>query len=80
MKKLIITLCLLATVCGGSKAQETKDSIDTSRFVVTYDYECRTQNDEEQDVTDRMQVTGGKVGDKVDAVLCLSHEKRVGRG
>ena len=41
-KQFIITLCLLATVCGGTKAQETKDSIDTSRFVVTYDYAVQT--------------------------------------
>ena len=55
MRRTFIIFSLLAMVCGGAQAQ-TKDSIDVSRFVVTYDYECRTQNDEEQDVTDRMQV------------------------
>jgi len=41
MKRAIIILALLAAVCGGLQAQ-TKDSIDVSQFVVTYDYAVRT--------------------------------------
>ena len=37
-------------------AQGQTEVIDTAQFVAVYDYECRTQNDEGQDVTDRMQV------------------------
>ncbi|MCF0199610.1 MAG: hypothetical protein HUK02_09855 [Bacteroidaceae bacterium] len=55
MKRAIIILCLLAAVCGGSKAQ-VKDSIDTAQFVAVYDYECKTQDDEGNDVTDKMSV------------------------
>jgi len=39
----------------GTKAQ-VKDSIDMSQFVAVYDYECRTQDDEGYDVTDKMSV------------------------
>ena len=37
-------------------AQGQAEVIDTAQFVAVYDYECRTQDDEGQDVTDRMQV------------------------
>ncbi len=37
-------------------AQGQVETIDTAQFVAVYDYECRTQDDEGQDVTDRMQV------------------------
>jgi len=40
MKRRII-ICLLTAVCGGLQAQ-TKDSIDVSQFVVTYDYAVKT--------------------------------------
>jgi len=55
MKRNYIILALLATLCGGAMAQAT-DSIDTSQFVAVYDYECRTQDDEGGDVTDKMSV------------------------
>ena len=38
---------------ASASAQEV---IDTAQFVAIYDYECRTQNDEDAPVTDRMQV------------------------
>lgn len=37
-------------------AQGQVEVIDTAQFVAVYDYECRTQDDEGQNVTDRMQV------------------------
>jgi len=55
MKRTIIILSLLATICDGTMAQ-VKDSIDTSLFVAVYDYECRTQNNEGDDVTDEMSI------------------------
>ena len=38
---------------ASASAQEV---IDTAQFVAIYDYECRTQNDEDAPVTDRMQL------------------------
>ena len=37
-------------------AQGQKETIDSTQFVAVYDYECMTQNDEGQDITDRMQL------------------------
>ena len=37
-------------------AQGQVETIDTAQFVAVYDYECRTLNDEDAPVTDRMQV------------------------
>ena len=37
-------------------AQEQTEVIDTAQFVAVYDYECRTFDDEGQNVTDKMQV------------------------
>jgi GLPGLI family protein len=52
MKRHFITIIIaLAAVCGGAQ-----EAIDTAQFVAVYDYECRTQDDEGQDVTDKMQV------------------------
>jgi len=47
---IIIALALTIT------AQGQKETIDSTQFVAVYDYECRTQNDEGQDITDRMQL------------------------
>ena len=55
MKRTIITLSLLATVCGGSMAQ-TKDSIDVCQFVVAYDYKCHTQDRNGQAVVDSFKL------------------------
>ncbi len=37
-------------------AQGQVETVDTAQFVAIYNYECQTQDVEEQDVTDRMQV------------------------
>jgi GLPGLI family protein len=47
---IIIALALTIT------AQGQTETIDSTQFVAVYDYECRTQNDEGQDITDRMQL------------------------
>lgn len=52
MKRLLYIILYIALAATAS-AQE---AIDTAQFVAVYDYECRTQDDEGQDVTDRMQV------------------------
>ena len=53
MKKISVTMiAFLLTIA----AQGQVETIDTAQFVAVYDYECRTQDDEGQDVTDRMQV------------------------
>ena len=53
MKKIMITTMALAVTIA---AQGQAEVIDTAQFVAVYDYECRTLDDEGQDVTDRMQV------------------------
>lgn len=53
MKKIMITTMALAVTIA---VQGQVETIDTAQFVAVYDYECRTQDDEGQDVTDRMQV------------------------
>ena len=68
MKKTIITLSLLATVCGGSKAQQTKDSIDTTVFSVGYDFKVHTTDKEGKAVTDSLR-TVLLVGSKVTKTL-----------
>lgn len=53
MKKISVTMiAFLLTIA----AQGQVETIDTAQFVAVYDYECRTQDDEGQDVTDRMQL------------------------
>lgn len=52
MKQLLYIILYIALAASAS-AQEV---IDTAQFVAIYDYECRTQNDEDAPVTDRMQV------------------------
>ena len=53
MKKIMLTMMALAVTIA---AQGQVEVIDTAQFVVVYDYECRTQDDEGQNVTDKMQV------------------------
>ena len=53
MKKIMLTTMVLAVTIA---AQGQVETIDTTQFVAVYDYECRTQNDEGQDITDRMQL------------------------
>jgi GLPGLI family protein len=52
MKRLLY-ITLYAVLAASASAQEV---IDTTQFVAVYDYECRTQDDEGQNVTDKMQV------------------------
>ena len=53
MKKIMLTTMALAVTIA---AQGQAEVIDTAQFVAVYDYECRTHDDEGQDITDRMQV------------------------
>ena len=53
MRKILVTILALALTIG---AQAQTETIDTAQFVAVYDYECRTQNNEGQDITDRMQL------------------------
>ena len=53
MKKIMLTTMALTVTIA---AQGQAEVIDTAQFVAVYDYECRTQDDEGQDITDRMQL------------------------
>ena len=53
MKKILVTMMAFVLTIG---AQGQVETVDTAQFVAVYDYECRTQDDEGQNVTDRMQV------------------------
>jgi len=53
MQKILVTMMALALTIT---AQGQTETIDSTQFVAVYDYECRTQNDEGQDITDRMQL------------------------
>ena len=53
MRKILVTILALALTIG---AQAQTETIDTAQFVAVYDYECRTQNNEGQDITDWMQL------------------------
>ena len=52
MQRLLYFI-LYVVLAASASAQEV---IDTAQFVAVYDYECRTLNDEDAPVTDRMQV------------------------
>ena len=52
MKRLLY-ITLYAVLAASASAQEV---IDSTQFVAVFDYECRTQDDEGQNVTDKMQV------------------------
>ena len=53
MKKILVTMMALALTVA---AQGQTETIDSTQFVAVYDYECRTQDADGQNVTDRMQV------------------------
>ncbi|MBR2291131.1 MAG: GLPGLI family protein [Prevotella sp.] len=53
MKKILVTMMAFVLTIA---AQGQVETVDTAQFVAVYDYECRTQNDEGQDVTDKAQV------------------------
>lgn len=53
MKKIFVTMMAFALTIG---AQGQVETVDTAQFVAVYDYECRTLDDEDVPVTDRMQI------------------------
>ena len=54
MKRQLITIIIALALTIAAQGQT--ETIDSTQFVAVYDYECRTQNDEGQDITDRMQL------------------------
>ena len=70
MYRKLITLSLLATVCGGTKAQmlnranEALDTLCLSRFTAVYQYSINTQDAEDHPVTDSIRLAL-QVGDGV---------------
>ena len=71
MKRLLYILLYMMLVASAS-AQE---AIDTAQFVAVYDYECRTQDADGLDVTDRMQFVV-QVGRTVTKSMPLSAYQR----
>ena len=53
MRKILVTMMTLVFAIA---AQGQTETIDSTQFVAVYDYECMTQNDEGQDITDRMKL------------------------
>ena len=53
MMKVLVTMMALVFAIA---AQGQVETVDTAQFVAVYDYECRTQDAEGQDITDMMQV------------------------
>ena len=50
------TLVMMMTFALTIAAQAQVETVDTAQFVAVYDYECRTQDADGLDVTDRMQL------------------------
>ena len=73
MKKIITIIIALALTVA---AQGQTETIDSTQFVAVYDYECRTQNDEDAPVTDRMQLAV-QVGRTVVKSMPLSAYKEM---
>ena len=73
MQKILVTMMALALTIG---AQGQTETIDTAQFVAVYDYECRTQDDEDTPVTDRMQLVV-QVGRTVTKSMPLSAYKEM---
>ena len=71
MKRLLYIILYIALAATAS-AQE---AIDTAQFVAVYDYECRTQDADGLDVTDRMQLVV-QVGRTVTKSMPLSAYQR----
>ena len=72
MKKfLVMMMALVLTIA----AQGQTEIVDTTQFVAVYDYECRTLNEEDAPVTDRMQVVV-QVGRTVTKSMPLSAYQR----
>ena len=72
MKRLLYII-LYVLVAASASAQEV---IDTAQFVAIYDYECRTQDADGLDVTDRMQLVV-QVGRTVTKSMPLSAYKEM---
>jgi len=53
MKRILLSTMAFALAIA---AQGQVETVDTAQFVAVYDYECRTLDDEDAPVTDRMQV------------------------
>ena len=53
MKKIFVTMMAFVLTTA---AQGQTEIVDTAQFVAVYDYECRTLDNEDAPVTDRMQV------------------------
>lgn len=53
MKRILLCMMGFALTI---EAQGQVETVDTAQFVAVYDYECRTLDDEDAPVTDRMQV------------------------
>ena len=53
MRKILVTMMTLVFEIA---AQGQTETIDSTQFVAVYDYECMTQNNEGQDITDRMKL------------------------
>ena len=52
MKKLLTIMALVLT----TSVQAQEEVLDTTQFVVVYDYQCKTQNDAGEPVVDAMEV------------------------
>ena len=72
MKKILVTMMALALTVA---AQGQTETIDSTQFVAMYDYECRTQDADGLDVTDRMQLAV-QVGRTVTKSMPLSAYQR----
>ena len=68
MQKILFPMMAFVLTMSAHGQVET---VDTSQFVAVYDYECRTQNYEGQNVTDCMQVVV-QVGQNVTKSMPLS--------
>ena len=73
MKKILVTIMSLALTVA---AQWQTETIDSTQFVAVYDYECRTQDADGQNVTDRMQVVV-QVGRTVTKSMPFSAYKKM---
>lgn len=86
MKKILMTMMVFVLTIG---VQGQVETVDTAQFVAVYDYECRTQDDEGLNVTDRMQVvvqvgravtksmplSSYKIGEKTMAVVAVEFQE-----
>ena len=53
MRKILVTMMTLVFAIA---VQGQTETIDSTQFVAVYDYECMTQNNEGQDITNRMKL------------------------